>query len=126
MKEQYMFLIVIIPSPKNPKQRLDVYLQPLIAELNTLWNVGVETFDAHKKQNYQMRVALMWTISDFSAYSMLSGWSTAGNLACPYCMDHFRAFRLQNGGKSTWFDCYRRFLPEDHPYRRNKRDFIHN
>ena len=126
MKEQYMFLTVIVPGPKNPKQRLDVYLQPLIAELSTLWDVGVETYDAHKKQNFQMKAALMWTISDFPAYSMLSGWSTAGNKACPYCMDDSQAFRLQNGGKSTWFDCHRRFLSQGHIDRKNKKDFISN
>ncbi|CAM8965059.1 unnamed protein product [Rhodiola kirilowii] len=34
-----------------------------------------------------MRAALMWTISDFPAYGMLSGWSTQGKLGCPYCME---------------------------------------
>ena len=28
----------------------------------------------------------MWTINDFPAYGMVSGWSTHGKLACPYCM----------------------------------------
>ena len=29
----------------------------------------------------------MWTINDFPAYGMLSGWGTPGRLACPYCME---------------------------------------
>ncbi|KAK1373885.1 hypothetical protein POM88_030078 [Heracleum sosnowskyi] len=29
----------------------------------------------------------MWTISDFPAMSMLSGWTIAGHLACPHCED---------------------------------------
>ena len=33
MKEQYMFLTVIVPGPRNLKDKLDVYLQPLISEL---------------------------------------------------------------------------------------------
>ena len=41
MKDEYMFLFIIVPGPKNPKGRLDVFLQPLIAELKTLWEVGV-------------------------------------------------------------------------------------
>jgi len=49
----------------------------------------------------------MWTISDFPAYGMLSGWSTHGNLSCPYCMEYDKAFRLKNGGKTIFFDCHR-------------------
>ncbi|KAL6530396.1 hypothetical protein OROHE_014749 [Orobanche hederae] len=51
MKEQYMFLTVLVPGPHNPKDRLDVYLQPLIAELKQLWDVGVTSYDISKKQN---------------------------------------------------------------------------
>ena len=36
MKDEYMFLTAIVPGPGSPKQRLDVFLQPLIAELNAL------------------------------------------------------------------------------------------
>lgn len=78
MKNPIMFLTIIVPGPKNPKHKLDVYLQPLIEELNQLWSEGVTTYDISKKHNFQMRVALHWTISDFPAYGMLSGWSTAG------------------------------------------------
>ena len=60
-----MFLTLIIPGPKNPGQNIDLYLQPLIDELKELWENGVETYDAFKKQNFQMPVALMWTINDF-------------------------------------------------------------
>jgi hypothetical protein len=38
----------------------------------------------------------MWTINDFPAYGMLSGWSTHGKLACPYCMENNKAFTLTN------------------------------
>ena len=57
---------------------------------------------------------------------MLSGWSTFGILACPYCMDESDAFTLQNGRKETWFDNHRKFLPLDHPFRRNKYSFRKN
>ena len=44
-----MFLSVIVPRPKNPKEKLDVFLQPLVAELQQLWDVSVQTYDASKK-----------------------------------------------------------------------------
>ncbi|XP_031116582.1 uncharacterized protein LOC116020237 [Ipomoea triloba] len=126
MKADYMFLTVLVPGPKNPKEKIDVFLQPLIAELNQLWEVGVQTYDISKKQNFQMRAALLWTVSDFPAYSMLSGWSTAGRLACPYCMDKSDAFTLKHSGKQSWFDNHWKFLPANHPFRKNKTAFFKN
>ncbi|XP_073133531.1 uncharacterized protein [Henckelia pumila] len=101
MKDEYMFLTVIVPGPNNPKDKLDVFLQPLIAELNELWSVGAQTYDIHSKTNFTLRDSLLWTISDFPAYAMLSGWSTAGKLASPYCMEDSDAFTLKNGGKTS-------------------------
>jgi hypothetical protein len=50
-----------------------------------------------------MRAALMWTINDFPVYEMVSGWRTHGKLACPYCMEHNKAFTLTNRGKASFF-----------------------
>ena len=121
-----MFLTILVPGPQNPKDKLDVYLQPLIHEFNLLWNYGVEAFDISRNQNFQLRAALMWTISDFPAYSMLSRWSTAGRLACPYCMEDSDSFRLNKSGKQSWFDNHRKFLELDHPFKRNKSAFLKN
>ncbi|XP_055962322.1 uncharacterized protein LOC126687685 [Mercurialis annua] len=123
MKDEFMFLTVILPGPRNPKHQMDIFLQPLIAELNQLWEFGVQTFDVQRRQNFQMKAALMWTINDFPAYSMLSGWSTSGRLACPHCMENTDAFTLKGSRKQSWFDCHRKFFPRGHPYRRNTTHF---
>ena len=73
-----------------------------------------------------MRAVLMWTISVFPAYRMLSGWTTHGRLSCPYCQDNTDAFQLKHGRKTSWFACHRRFLHASHPYRRNKKMFKKN
>ena len=65
----------------------------------------------------------MWIINDFPAYSMMSGWSTVGKTTCPHCMDDSDSFRLPLSRKHSWFDNHRKFLPLDHPYRRNINDF---
>ncbi|XP_021746191.1 uncharacterized protein LOC110712080 [Chenopodium quinoa] len=46
-------------------------------ELKLLWEVGVTTYDISMKQNFNLRAAILWTVSDFLAYGMLSGWVTA-------------------------------------------------
>jgi uncharacterized Zn-finger protein len=45
----------------------------------------------------------MCTINDFPAYGMVSGWSTHGKLACPYCMENNKAFTLTNRGQASFF-----------------------
>lgn len=84
----------------------------------------MEAYDVSRKENFTMRAALMWTISDFPAYGMLSGWTTHGKLACPYCMDETNSFWLPHGRKHSWFDCHRKFLPLGHSYRQNVRAFL--
>ena len=126
MKETSMFLTVLVPGPRNPKHKLDVFLQPLIAELKELWDVGILAYDISMKQIFQLRAALMRTISDFLGYAMLYRWSTAGWLACPYCMVHSESFTLSKSGKQSWFDTYRKFLPVDHIFLRNRYAFHKN
>ncbi|GJW76725.1 uncharacterized protein Tco_0138407 [Tanacetum coccineum] len=123
LKEENVKLSLVIPGKKNPGQNIDVFLQPLIKELKMLWNSGVETYDAYRKNNFHLKAALLWTVSDFPAYAMLSGWSTHGKLACPHCMSDVDSFQLQNGGKPCWFDCHKRFLPLKHPNRLDRKGF---
>ncbi|XP_072058194.1 uncharacterized protein [Arachis hypogaea] len=123
MRREYIFLSLLIPGPKSPGKRLDVYLRPLIDELKVLWDNGVTTYDAWQKKNFNMKAALLWTISDFPAYGMLSGWSTHGRLSCPICMKNTKSFRLQHGAKPCWFDCHRQYLPAGHAFRRDRYSF---
>ncbi|XP_019256476.1 PREDICTED: uncharacterized protein LOC109234890 [Nicotiana attenuata] len=122
MKPEYCMLSLLIPGPRSPGNDIDVYLQPLIEELNVLWESGVETYDASRDQTFQMRAALLWTISDFPAYAMLSGWSTKGKLACPCCNYGTNSRYLKHSRKMCYMD-HRVFLPMDHPWRSNKRSF---
>ncbi|KAL9666810.1 hypothetical protein QQ045_001152 [Rhodiola kirilowii] len=123
MNTRFIWLTILIPGPSNPKKRLDIYLRPLIDDLVHLWSVGVDTYDANRKQSFTLRAALMWTVSDYPAYAMLSGWSTQGKLGCPYCMEDTKTFVLKNGRKVSYFGCHGRFLPTNHPYRVNARNF---
>ena len=73
MKDPFFIMSMLIPGPNAPGNDIDVYLQPLIKELKDLWEDGIETFDAHTEQMFQLRAAVLWTINDFPAYANLSG-----------------------------------------------------
>ena len=125
MKQTSFILSLIIPGLKSPGMDTDVYLQPLIEELQELWNVGVCTFDASNKTSFVMRAELMWTSNDFPAYANLSGWPNWGEKTCSCSLYSTRSRRLKHGQK--W--CYvghMQYLPIDHLFRPNKRTFGEN
>ncbi|XP_060208655.1 uncharacterized protein LOC132636024 isoform X1 [Lycium barbarum] len=119
MKQENFILSMLIPGPESPGDAIDVYLQPLIEELNELWETGVETFDASTKKNFTLHASLLWTINDFPAYANLSGWSTKGKLACPCCNKGTVSTRLKHCKKQCYMG-HRRFFPLDHKWRNDK------
>jgi hypothetical protein len=124
MRPKFMFSSTIILDPNSPCRNIDICFRPFIDELTQLWSSRALTYDVSRKQNFLMRAALIWTINDFPGYGMVSGWSTYGKLACPYCMENNKAFMLTNEGKVSFFYCHRCFLPTYHRYRKNKNDFF--
>ncbi|XP_010679716.2 uncharacterized protein LOC104895019 [Beta vulgaris subsp. vulgaris] len=118
LKKSFLILSTLIPGPTSPGNKIDVYMQPLIEELLELWNVGSETYDAFKDENFNMRAGLLWTISDFPAYGMLSGWSVHGEKACPCCNIDTASKWLRNGHKYCFW-AHRRWLDFDHAFRLN-------
>ncbi|XP_042939329.1 uncharacterized protein LOC122274348 [Carya illinoinensis] len=99
MKDPYTMLSLLIPRPKSPGNDIDVFLRPLLDELKELWVEGIRTYDAYSGQDFTLHAALLWTINDFPAYANLSGWSTKGKLACPYCTSDTNSQWLVYGHK---------------------------
>ncbi|KAL0329268.1 UNVERIFIED_CONTAM: hypothetical protein Sradi_4913500 [Sesamum radiatum] len=95
MSSKYMFMTMVIPGPSNSKRLINVYFEQLIEELLQLWHVAVGTNDHTTDRAFMMRVALMWTVNNLPAYRMASGWSTAGVMGYPICMDDTREFHMQ-------------------------------
>jgi len=85
MKAPNLILSLLIPGPTAPEKEIDMYLHPLVGDLGELWNEGVSTYNAPKKETFQLHVTLLWTINDLSAYENLFELSTKGKLACLVC-----------------------------------------
>ncbi|KAL0342645.1 UNVERIFIED_CONTAM: hypothetical protein Scaly_1927100, partial [Sesamum calycinum] len=78
---------------------------------NVRLGLRIESFAPHaynhaKDRAFIMRAVLIWTVNNLPAYDIASGWSTAGLMGCPICMDDTRAFHLQQGRKACYFDCH--------------------
>ncbi|KAL6335840.1 hypothetical protein AAG906_040561 [Vitis piasezkii] len=101
---------------------IDVYLAPLLDDLKMLWDVGVECYDVHQQEVFTLRAVLLWTINDFPAYGNLSGCVVKGYFACPICGEDTFSHRLKHGKKNSYTG-HRRFLPCNHPFRKQKKAF---
>uniref|UniRef100_A0A0V0IUP5 Putative ovule protein n=1 Tax=Solanum chacoense TaxID=4108 RepID=A0A0V0IUP5_SOLCH len=122
MKQENFILSMFIPGPESPGDAIDVSLQPLIEELNELWESGVETFDASTRKNFTLHASLLWAINDFPEYTNLFGWSTKGKLACLCCNKKTHYTRVKNDQKQCYMG-YRRYLPLNHKWRNDKASF---
>ncbi|XP_060210294.1 uncharacterized protein LOC132637179 [Lycium barbarum] len=69
-----------------------------------------------------MRAALLWIVSDFPALATVSGWSTKGKLACPTC-NYDTCSQYRKHSRKMCYMGHRRFLPRDHPLRKDKKSF---
>lgn len=73
MLQENLMLTLLIPGPKQPRNNIYVYLEPLIEDLNELWNNGVDIYDRISKSIFNLKAILLWTINDFSVYFNLVG-----------------------------------------------------
>ncbi|XP_074277524.1 uncharacterized protein LOC141601152 [Silene latifolia] len=112
-----LMLSLLISGPKEPGNDLDVYLAPLLDDLRTLWDEGVEVFDAYQNSVFNLKAMLLCTISDFPAYGNLCGHTVHGKEVCPLCGEDVDSCYLKFSKKQAFLG-YRRFLDEDHFYRR--------
>ena len=110
-------LTLFIPGPTSPGKDMDVFLRPLIDELKQFWEIGVQTRDAYNGTVFTMRAAMLWTINDFPAYALMSGWSTKGYMACPTCNEHTPSITVNS---KIGYVGHRRFLEMNDPRRKDK------
>ena len=120
-QRQNIFLSLIIPE--HPGNDMSVFMEPLIDDLLRAWEQGVWTYDRATKTNFRMYVWYHYSLHDMPAYGIFVGWCVHGKFPCPVCKAVVQWFWLKKGGKYSSFDKHRQFLPIDHPFRRDKKNF---
>ena len=122
MKKENIMLSLLIPGPHQPGNSTDVYLEPLIDDLNTLWSIGEVTYDALTRSAFTLKVMLLWTISDFPAYGNLAGCKVNGKMGCPLCGKNTESMWLRFSKKHVYMG-HRKGLPPTHSFRGKKKWF---
>ena len=109
----------LISVPKSPGNDIDVYLEPLIEDLELLWRKGIWTYDSSQREFFLMKAAILCIISDFPGLGYAHGCPTSGDVAFPECHSETSFLRLKNGTKTCYMG-HHRFLDENHMFRLDK------
>lgn len=116
MKQPNFIISLLIPGRYAPGSDMDVFMEPLVDDMYDMFVHGVRTFDASKCEYFQLRAAILCTISDYPGLGYVAGCTTSGEGACIECHQFTRSLRLKNGSKTCYMG-HRRFLHANHPFR---------
>ena len=85
-KRKYLLLTILISSPKQPGIDIDVFLEPLMQEMERLWRHGEPMYDAFRKEDFICRAIIFVTTNDYPMLLALSG-QIKGKTVCLVCLD---------------------------------------
>jgi hypothetical protein len=117
-KRKYLLLSILIQGPKHPGINIDVFLKPLMQEMETLCKEGIDIFDGFTRQIFNLRVIILITIHDYHAIFVL--WEQIkGRTGCTVCVDDTVSSFLEGSRKVVYLG-NRHFLLEGHWYQSKK------
>ncbi|GKB76231.1 retrovirus-related pol polyprotein from transposon TNT 1-94, partial [Tanacetum coccineum] len=102
--------------------RGNMHHKPLVDDLHTLFETRVDTYDAFTKDNFNLRVVVLWTINDYPALSTLCGCPYSGFKGCVVCGKDTNCVRLSASSKQSYVG-HKRYLLYNHPFRNQKKAF---
>jgi hypothetical protein len=85
-KRKYLHLTILISGPKQQGIDIDVFLEPLMQEMERLWRHGEPMYDAFRKEDFICRAIIFVTTNDYPALFALSG-QIKGKTGCLVCLD---------------------------------------
>ncbi|GJW63126.1 putative transposon, En/Spm-like protein [Tanacetum coccineum] len=97
MKRKFIMLSVLISGYLT--NDIDVFLEPLVDDLHTLFETGVDTYDASTKDKFNLRVVVLWIINDYPELGILCGCPYSGFKGCVVCEKETYCVRLSASSK---------------------------
>ncbi|GJZ09340.1 putative transposase-associated domain-containing protein [Tanacetum coccineum] len=82
-----------------PGNDIDVFLEPLVDDLHTLFETGVDTYDASTKDNFNLHTVVLWTINDYPSLGTLCGYPYSGFKGRVVCGKDTNCVRLSASSK---------------------------
>ena len=122
MKRKYIHMSMLIQGPTQPGSDINLYLELLKEELDTLWaDEGVDTWDAYAEEYFPMRAALITTVQDYLGYGYIACQVCHGHNAYVRCMEEMTYQQLGKdpGSSKTVYMRHRRWLDKNDPWRKH-------
>ena len=101
-------LSLLMQGPKHPGIDIDIFLEPLMQEMKTLWKEGIDIYDGFAREPFNLRAIIFVTIHDYQALFVLSG-QINGRTGCTVCVDDTVSSFLEGFRKVVYLG-YIRFL----------------
>lgn len=120
-KRKYILLTILIQGPNQPGIDIDVFLEPLMEDMEELWKEGLRLWDEFKREHFNLRAIIFVTINDLPANFSLSG-QIKGKTGCLICLEK-TSYKYLTSSLKTVYMRHRRFLPQRHRYRKMARLF---
>lgn len=120
MKRKFIMLSLLISG--TPGNDIDIFLAPLIDDLQLLFDVGVEAYDAFAHEKFNLHAVVLWTINDYPALGTLCGCPYSGFRGCVVCRERTDCIRLPKTKKQSYAG-HRRYLPYNHAFRYQRNAF---
>jgi hypothetical protein len=113
-KRNFLLLTILIQGPKQPGIDIDVFLEPLMEEMEKFWKHGVEMWDEYKTETFTLKAIIFVTINGYPALFSLSG-QKKGKIGYVVSLNG-TIFVYLKGSKKTVYMGHRRWLIRTHKY----------
>jgi hypothetical protein len=112
---------MLIQGPKQPGIDIDVFLEPLMEEMEKFWKHGVEMWDEYRRETFTLKAIIFVTINDYPAL-FLCLVRKKGKTGCVVCLNG-TIFVYLKGSQKTVYMGHRRWLLRTHKYRKMEDSF---
>jgi hypothetical protein len=116
-KQKYLLLITLISGPKQADVDIDVFLEPLMEDMQKLWEHGVNVWDEYKKEHFNLKAIILCTINDNLTCLALTG-QVKGKTRCVICID-----QTEPSSSKLVYMQHHRLLPPKHKYHQWRSSF---
>ncbi|XP_040379887.1 uncharacterized protein LOC102719111 [Oryza brachyantha] len=73
-KRKYILLTILIQGPKQQGIDIDVFLEPLMEDMEELWKDGLRLWNEFKREHFTLRAIIFVTINDLPIVYMRHRW----------------------------------------------------
>jgi hypothetical protein len=120
-KRKYLLLTTLVSGPKQVDVNIDVFLEPLMEDMQKLCQHGFNVWDEYKKQHFNLKAIILFMVNDSPACLALTR-QVNGKTSCVICVDQTKSIYLPSSSNLVYMR-HRRFLSTKHKYHQWRSQF---